>query len=92
MARHGNGIALVFARTETQMFFQHVWPRAAALLFLRGRLDFHLPCGSLPRGRRGKNSGGPSVLIAYGTRARRRLFNAELGGAFVDIERGCHAR
>lgn len=25
LAEHGNGIALVFARTETQMFFEHVW-------------------------------------------------------------------
>jgi hypothetical protein len=36
IALHGHGIALVFARTETRMFFRHVWPHASALLFLRG--------------------------------------------------------
>lgn len=41
MAEHGNGIALIFARTETDMFFRYVWEKADALLFLRGRLTFH---------------------------------------------------
>jgi hypothetical protein len=31
MALHGDGIALVFARTETSMFRNWVWPHAAAL-------------------------------------------------------------
>src|SRR5689334_16014213 len=26
LAAHGNGMALVFARTETRMFFNSVWP------------------------------------------------------------------
>ena len=78
MALHGNGIALVFARTETKMFFSEVWPKASAILFLRGRLTFHFPDGSAPR--KGANSGGPSVLIAYGPVARARLEgNSDLG-------------
>lgn len=42
LAAHQNGIALIFARTETKMFFEHVWNKADALLFLEGRLFFHL--------------------------------------------------
>jgi len=42
MKQHGNGIALIFARTETKMFFDHVWNGASALLFIEGRLCFHL--------------------------------------------------
>lgn len=38
LAIHGNGIALIFARTETEAFFSQVWERADAILFLRGRL------------------------------------------------------
>src|ERR1043166_1041516 len=38
MARHGNGVALTFARTETKMFFESVWPAADAVMFLQGRL------------------------------------------------------
>lgn len=59
---HGNGIALIFARTETEMFFKQVWNRADALLFLRGRLHFHHVNGD----RAAANAGAPSVLIAYG--------------------------
>lgn len=60
--RHGNGIALIFARTETEYFFDAVWGRADALLFIKGRLHFHKPDG-----RRAKaNAGAPSVLLAYG--------------------------
>lgn len=86
MAEHNNGIALVFARTETKMFFSSVWPYAECLLFLRGRLTFHLPDGSRPRS--GANSGGPSVLIAYGSEAKRRLLSASDLGAVVSIDHG----
>ena len=62
LADHGNGVALTFARTETKMFFDTVWNRADAILFLRGRLKFHNVDGTP-----GNNSAGaPSCLIAYG--------------------------
>jgi len=38
MSVHNNGIALVFARTDTRAFHSHVWPCASALLFLRAPL------------------------------------------------------
>ncbi len=34
MADHNNGIALSFARTETAWFFESVWGRASAILFI----------------------------------------------------------
>jgi hypothetical protein len=41
LARHGNGIALVPARTEVESWFwPFVWEGADAILFLRGRLYF----------------------------------------------------
>jgi len=84
MAVHNNGLALVFARTETRAFFRHVWPHASGLLFLRSRLTFFTPEGkSAPQGH---NSGGPSVLIAYGARAKMELFAAKDLGAFVTIQ------
>ena len=33
------------SRTETAMFQDHVWPKADAMLFLRGRVQFRLPGG-----------------------------------------------
>lgn len=64
LAKHGNGIALIFARTETAIFFDHVWPLAHALFFFRGRLVFHHVTGEAAD----NNGGAPSVLIAYGQR------------------------
>jgi len=63
LASHGDGIALIFARTETAMFFDHVWAKADAVLFLRGRLHFHHVDGT----RAPANSGAPSCLVAYGS-------------------------
>jgi len=79
LARHGDGIALVFARTETAGFFDGAWARADALLFLRGRLTFCRPDGSPGSA----NSGGPSVLLAYGYRNVDALAGSGLPGALV---------
>ena len=81
LADHGNGIALIFARTETAMFFESVWPSATALLFLKGRLNFHFPTGQ----RAPANSGAPSVLIAYGEDNAIALQQSGIEGAFVRL-------
>lgn len=62
LAMHGNGIALVFARTETQFFQDYIFPYADSMLFINGRLTFHKPDGVQAK----FNGGAPSVLIAYG--------------------------
>jgi len=67
-AQHNNCLALVFARTETQWFQNHVWPHATSLFFITGRLSFYHVGGD-----KGGTAGAPSVLIAYGDLADRRL-------------------
>lgn len=62
LAQHGQGTALIFARTETALWFDHVWPMASAILFLKGRLHFHHVNGT----RAAANAGAPSALVAYG--------------------------
>lgn len=84
LAAHGEGTALVFARTETDWFHRWVWPHASGLRFLRGRLNFHRPDGTRSR----YNAGGPSVLVAYGPVDRQRLRDANLSGAFVPLTPG----
>ncbi|MFF4026901.1 DNA N-6-adenine-methyltransferase [Nocardia elegans] len=79
LADHGRGTALMFARTETRWFVDCVWRRASAVLFLHGRLHFHLPDGSRARG----NAGAPSCLIAYGARDAERLVESGIAGTFV---------
>lgn len=51
LAQHARGVALIFARTETEGFHRQVWGRASGLLFLEGRLHFHFP-GYDPRAAR----------------------------------------
>lgn len=82
MAEHGRGIAIIFARTETDMFFNYVWGKADGILFLHGRLHFHYPDGR----RAPHNSGGPSCLVAYGDDEADRLLRSGLGGFFVRIQ------
>jgi len=59
---HGNGMALIFARTETQAFFDYVWDKADAILFLKGRITFYNRDGT----KAPNCSGAPSCLVAYG--------------------------
>lgn len=59
---HGNGIALVFARTETEWFYNN-YSEADAYFFIKGRLTFLDENLKKPKG----NSGAPSVLIAFGS-------------------------
>jgi len=82
LAEHGTGTALLFARTDVAWFAEHVWPRASALLFLRGRLKFHRADGSMTTG--AANAGAPSVLIAYGPADAARLRASGLLGTYVD--------
>jgi hypothetical protein len=81
LARHGDGIALIFARTETEMFIQHVWNAAASVLFIAGRLHFHDVSGK----RAAANAGGPSVLVAYGGASDQRLERSGIAGQFIRL-------
>lgn len=60
-AEHKNATALIFARTETADWINHVWPCAHSVMFLYGRLWFYNADGT----RAGNNAGAPSALIAY---------------------------
>lgn len=83
LADHRNGIALIFARTETAMFFDHVWNSADAVLFLRGRLTFHHADGR----RAERNSGAPSCLVAYGGANVASLARSKIPGKLIHLER-----
>jgi hypothetical protein len=61
LAAHNNGIALVFARTETIGFHTEIWGKADAVFFFKGRLKFCFVDGT-----EADHSNAPSCLIAYG--------------------------
>lgn len=75
LAAHGNGIALIPARTETAMFFEVVWGKADAILFIAGRPHFHFPSGA----KAPYNSGAPICLVAYGLANVAALERSGLG-------------
>lgn len=86
LAEHGRGIALVFARTETAVFFELVWPRASSIFFIEGRVQFYRADGTLPRNDQGGgNAGAPSVLIAYGDEDSDVLRRAPLKGKWIKL-------
>jgi hypothetical protein len=81
MVEHGNGIVLIFARTETKAFFDYVWKHADAILFLKGRLKFHTSNGKLAG-----TAGSPSILVAYGEENVKALKNCGLLGKLVYLD------
>lgn len=81
LALHGNGIALIFARTETETWFNWVWPKAGAILFIKGRLYFHHVSGARAK----SNSGAPSALIAYGRENEVALRSSKIDGHLVRL-------
>jgi hypothetical protein len=63
LADHGNGLALIFARTETKGFHDVVWNRADAVFFFKGRLSFFHAGGGMDKA---GAANAPSCLVAYG--------------------------
>lgn len=82
LSEYGNGIALIFARTETKMFFDYIWPKADAIMFLKGRLKFYNVDGTI-----GNNTAGaPSCLIAYGNNNALALIYSDLIGKYIKLK------
>lgn len=82
-AHHGNAIALIFARTDTQAFHRWVWNRADALLFLDKRLMFYHVSGE----RGSDRAGAPSVLVAYGSTNVDTLRSCSIPGKFIFLSK-----
>lgn len=63
------------------MFFEQVWEKADAVLFIQGRLYFHYVDGKLA----GANAGAPSVLVAYGLDNATKLRDCKIPGKFLPL-------
>lgn len=82
MADYKKGLALVFARTDTEMWHRWVWPLAHSILFLAGRLNFYFPSGARSK----INSGGPSALISYSKDETSVLLTSGIKGKLVILK------
>lgn len=87
MAEHGNGIALLFARTNTKNWFEWVFPFAKGLMFLRRKIYFFYPDGTPSKW----GATAPSVLIAYSEQDARALKNSGLSGFYISISSSSEA-
>lgn len=81
LAKHNKGTALIFARTETKMFFDEVWNKASSILFIEKRLCFYDVNGNRAKA----NAGAPSCLIGYGEYDSIILKNSGIKGKFFYI-------
>jgi hypothetical protein len=78
LADHKRGIALIFARTETEGFQNEVFGKAHSLLFKKGRIRFHREDGSLAG-----TPGAPSVFVSYSEEDTAILAASGIAGKLV---------
>lgn len=81
-AKHGDAIALVFARTETR-WFQQAARSASAVTFVTSRISFYK--NGVTKDCQGKQPGAGSVLIAYGHRAAEIIARSKLGITMIPV-------
>lgn len=77
---HRNVILLTFARTDTRLFQDLIFPNATAILFIRGRLRFYHV-----NGQQGDCAGAPSCMIAFDEYNARILADSGIDGALVRL-------
>jgi hypothetical protein len=85
LARHGDGVALIFARLETKLWQDDIFPTASGFLFPRRRITFARPDGTVPKA----TAGAPSAFVAFGGECRDALIklvaDGTIDGAFLDM-------
>lgn len=79
MAAHGNGIALVFSRTDTEWFHEAI-ATADAALFIKGRIDF-VP--GHENAHKKSRCGAASALLAWGEACAKALGRLAHRGSIV---------
>lgn len=60
-AKSKRGVALIFARTDTKGFHEHVFAQARAIYFIKGRVKFHRVDGSCPT----NGPAAPSCFVTH---------------------------
>ena len=80
-AKHGNCIALIFARTDTDAFHQKKNKKAHSLFFIKGRISFYHVTG-----KKGGAAGAPSVLVAYDEENSKILEQTKMRGKFIKLK------
>ena len=80
MADHNNGIALLYNRCDSKMFQDIIFKKATAMLFMRHRIKFYKPDGTI-----GGSPGCGSILIAFGEGNANILRRCHIEGKVVNL-------
>ena len=80
MAEHNNGIALLYNRCDSKMFQDVIFKKATAMLFMRHRIKFYKPDGTV-----GGSPGCGSILIAFGEGNAETLKYCGIEGKFIRL-------
>jgi hypothetical protein len=75
LQNHGNGIGLVFSRTDTNWFHNC---NPDAIFFIKGRIKFLKPDKSLST-----NAGHGSILLIFGQHNIKSVINSKINGKFM---------
>lgn len=78
LSEHKRGIALLFARTETKGFHDHIFAKASSVFFFDGRIKFHHVDGKV-----GGTANAPSCLVSYSEDDDNAIRRSGLGGRLV---------
>jgi hypothetical protein len=79
LAEHGDGIGLVFARTDVKWFHEY-GVKADAICFIQSRVKFYQ--GGIADDKQGGTPGAGSMLLGYGQKAKEALLGSGLGATF----------
>lgn len=77
---HKNGIALIFARTETKGFHEQIWNKAHSIFFFKGRLSFYYVNGT-----KGSTTNAPFCLVSYNKENTEYIIKSNLSGKLIII-------
>jgi len=84
LSEHGNGIALVFSRTESRWFHQFCWEKATGIFFFKGRISFYHVTGE-----KAMSATAASCLVAYGSdnaeKIKSAIANGSLQGVYINL-------
>lgn len=83
LAKHGNGIALIFARMDTKLWHECIFKEADAIFVFKGRLKFWQFDENLNKLVEGDCAGACSCLLAFGKENIDAIANTTFEGEFL---------
>jgi hypothetical protein len=79
VCRDKRGVALIFARTDTKGFHDHIFGQAKAIYFLKGRVKFHREDGSCPK----NGPAAPSCFVMHTEEDTEAVLKSGLAGSLM---------